>query len=74
VGDTHEVGDREATVATTDYRRPKGDESKPWHFCSNCKSWPKENFDSAALPVRKVCAECLALQRREMCTRAEAFV
>lgn len=51
-----------------------GDENKPWHFCANCKSWPTEHFDTTSQPVRKVCAECLALQRREMCTRAEAFV
>ena len=61
-------------MATTTYRRRKGDEDKPWHFCANCKSWPKEHFDSTVQPDRKVCTECLALQRRQMCTLAEAFV
>ena len=61
-------------MTATDFRRRKGDEDKPWHFCANCKAWPTENFDSTVRPVRKVCVECLALQRRQMCTRAEAFV
>jgi hypothetical protein len=61
-------------MAMTDYRRRKGDEHKPWHFCANCKSWPKENFELSKLQPGSVCRECLALQRRQMCTRAEAFV
>jgi hypothetical protein len=61
-------------VAATEYRRRKGEDKKPWHFCANCKSWPKEHFDSTSQPVRPVCRECEALQRRQMCTRAEAFV
>jgi hypothetical protein len=73
VSDIHEWVTREVAVTSTDYRRRKGDESKPWHFCANCKSWPKEQFDSTAHPDR-ICTECVSLQRRQMCTRQEAFV
>jgi hypothetical protein len=61
-------------VAATDYRRRKGDDAKPWHFCANCKQWPREHFEVATGPVRPVCTACRELERRQMCTRADAFV
>jgi hypothetical protein len=61
-------------VAATEYRRRKGDEHKPWHFCANCKSWPIDHFDLTSQLPRRVCSECETLQRRQMCTREEAFV
>ena len=61
-------------MPTADYRRPKGDDTKPWHFCANCKAWPKENYVSSERPVRPVCDQCLALQKRQMCTRADAYI
>lgn len=61
-------------MAQVEYRRRKGDDARPWHFCANCKSWPKEHFDTVTGSARPVCTECQALERRQMCTRAEAFV
>jgi hypothetical protein len=61
-------------MASSDYRRARGDDRKPWHFCANCKDWPKENFETSARAERHVCQQCTALQKRQMCTRADTFV
>ena len=68
------VVSKEAAMVAADYRRVKGSDRLPWHFCANCKDWPKANFESSAQPERPVCQQCVSLQRRQMCTRAEAFV
>lgn len=58
----------------TEYRRRKGDEGQPWHFCSNCKQWPTRNFDTSAGKGDPVCAQCEALERRQMCTREDTYL
>ncbi len=50
-----------------EYRRRKGAEDHPWHFCTNCKSWPAGNFDRTVTRPAQVCADCESLQRRQMC-------
>jgi len=66
-------GLKEAAVAT-EYRRRRGDETKPWHFCANCKSWPKEHYETSQLAPTHICDGCKGLERRQMCTKAETFV
>ena len=61
-------------MATPDFRRRKGDDKHPWHFCSNCKYWPTEDYESSTRPQRPVCRDCESLARRQMCTRTEAFL
>jgi hypothetical protein len=42
----------------------KAVDSKVWHFCSNCTTYPAENYVSALLPQHGVdaglCTECVA--------------
>jgi hypothetical protein len=60
-------------VATGEYRRRKGDGAQPWHFCSNCKSWPTQHYESTTLKSKPVCRECEGLDRRQMCTKEDAY-
>lgn len=62
-------------MATTEYRRRKGsDEEHPWHFCTNCRSWPGSNFDRTTARPGSVCHECESLERRQMCIRPSSTV
>ncbi len=61
-------------MAAPDYRRRKGDDTGPWHFCSNCKDWPKEHYEAQGPQRHNVCSQCLTLERRQMCTRTEAYL
>jgi hypothetical protein len=42
----------------------KGVGSSVWHFCSNCSTWPAENYITSASPQQigseVLCSECVA--------------
>lgn len=61
-------------MASRELRRRKGAVGQAWHFCSNCKHWPVANFETAWSGDVPVCEECRGLERRQMCTRSEAFL
>jgi hypothetical protein len=61
-------------VGDHDYRRKKGVEGAPWHFCTNCKQWPTDGFETSTARVRPVCEQCLALERRQMCAKEDAYL
>jgi hypothetical protein len=61
-------------MATVEYRRRVGDDHRPWHFCANCKAWPREHCEISQGAPGQLCTECQSLHRRQMCTPAEAFV
>ena len=60
-------------MAKEDFRRRKGEGSHPWHFCSNCRDWPTEHFESAATKGTPICHECEGLERRQMCTKEGSY-
>jgi hypothetical protein len=62
------------TVASHEYRRKKGADDHPWHFCTNCKQWPTEGYDATSDKVRPVCEQCLSLERRQMCAKEDAYL
>jgi hypothetical protein len=59
-------------VAKTEFRRFDGEGAHPWHFCSNCKLWPTQHFESSQTRLTPVCHECEDLERRQMCTKEDA--
>jgi hypothetical protein len=58
-------------MATREFRRRKGVGQHTWHFCSNCKGWPFEGFESSQGERSNLCTECQGLERRQMCTTEE---
>ena len=60
-------------MAKPDFRQKKGEGLHPWHFCSNCKGWPTENFESSQAKVGPLCHECEGLERRQMCTKDNSY-
>ncbi|HEV2756491.1 MAG TPA: S8 family serine peptidase [Actinomycetota bacterium] len=49
------------------YRRRRG--SDVWHFCTNCTSWPKRDYDERATKPRsgELCNQCLSKKRKGAC-------
>jgi hypothetical protein len=64
----------EETLGNREYRRRKEPEGRSWHFCTNCKQWPMDGFDTSTTQVRPVCEECLSLERRQMCAKEDAYL
>jgi hypothetical protein len=60
-------------VAKTEFRRHNGEGSHRWHFCSNCKDWPTEHFESSQTRQTPACRECEGLERRQMCTKEDSY-
>jgi hypothetical protein len=52
----------EAESMIESYR--KAIDSNVWHFCSNCTTWPAQNYLASLVPYRmenaELCAECAA--------------
>ena len=61
-------------MASQEYRRRKGAAGRSWHFCTNCRQWPTDDFETSAAKVRPVCDECRILERRQMCTKEDAYL
>ena len=61
-------------MGTLEYRRRKGADGRPWHFCTNCKSWPTDSYESTTEKRRPVCDECTSLERRQMCGKEDAYL
>jgi len=56
------VFERNISSMIESYRKAVG--SNVWHFCSNCTTYPTENYVSSLIPQRaentELCTECLA--------------
>jgi hypothetical protein len=56
------VFERQTLSMIESYRKAAG--SNVWHFCSNCTTYPAENYISFRVPLRvenpELCTECLA--------------
>lgn len=59
-------------MTSLEYRRRRGAEDHPWHFCTNCRSWPSSAFDRTNARPNEVCSECESLQRRQLCTPVDS--
>jgi hypothetical protein len=49
------------------YRRKR--HSDVWHFCSNCRNWPKSNYESTKEKpkARELCEQCKAKRFNNNC-------
>lgn len=52
------------------YRKRNGARYDTWHFCSNCRNWPKRDYaERSTRPTNdELCSQCVSKRDRKVCS------